>query len=369
LEQVTRTLSGQNSEKTDEWRAMALRLLRYALHIQIAAYAAIDLLELNALINDFPTSRNEIEERSFQPALRKALDQADRRSGTTHAYELRLVKDYLIEWADLPPKTRASIITTLKTFMDRLLSPTLYSLLFSPNPTFWPSAILDGSLIALDYAADSGETARMAGLLLKETIYRTIQSRKEEKTHRRPVAVIVDELQKFASPQDAEMSNVGRSYRLVFLGATQNIPSLAMALNSGEAQAQVNGFISNLQTKVVTLTADQTTCTHLSDALGKVKKRLKSGSRSVSMGPDGSVTVNDTTGYSETLAYRVEPGDWQTLRAGGRENNLWVDAVLMGTFTGGRLFKNGRRYLKVRFDQTMKNRLGSVRVIAPRITA
>jgi type IV secretory pathway TraG/TraD family ATPase VirD4 len=270
----------------------------------------------------------------------------------------------------MSPKTRSSIITTLKTFMDPMLSAELYYLLFSPKPNFWPSDVLQGKLIVLDYPAESSETARMAAHLLKETIYRTIRTRKEPPSHRRPIAVICDELQAFVSEEDRSMSNVGRGYRLVFLGASQNAPSLTAALGTAEsAKSETDAFLANLQTKVITLTVDPTTATYLSDLLGKVRKRIDNGGSGTTFAADGTVSFNSNRGFSETLEYRVEPAQWQTLRAGGREYNLWVDAVIMGSFLGGKTFTNGRRYLKVRFDQSKRLRRGSVRVIAPQIYA
>ena len=373
ISEVISTLSARygNGKGDDEWQRMAMRLLKHILEIQISAYQRVDLRTLIKLLQSLPSSEAEVErEGGFKKQLQEALILARQNSGTARGYELDAAEDYLKEWASLSPRTTSSILTTLMTALDSMNRYPLRQLFFD-RTTFTPDDVLKGKVCILDLPVDThGEIARIGAILLKTVLYRCVKARdEEEESWRRPVMLLADEMQAFCGKADAEMANVSRAYRLCILGATQNLPNLLSAMGGDSTgAADVDSLVSNLQLRVVTLTNEEKTMKLLSELLGKVVKRRITRTDGITFG-DGTFNVNSGGGYSEQVDYEVQPRAWSTLRAGGPENNMFVEAVVMGPFYGGRKFRvSERRFLRTKFDQTGKNRSGAVRIVAPRIS-
>src|ERR1700724_3622989 len=123
----------------------------------------------------------------------------------------------------------------------------------------------------------------------------------------------------------------------------------------GTARARGDSLLGNLQTRIACQNLDSSTNHWHSESVGKIIVKRQSRSVTVSNFIEDVLAQYSASGkpvnvsISEQLDYDVQPRAFTGLKRGGIENKGIVEAIL--TTAGSRFRSNGKRWLRVKFDQ------------------
>ena len=115
--------------------------------------------------------------------------------------------------------------------------------------------------------------------------------------------------------------------------------------------AEADSLLGNLQTKIFHANGDHVTNSWAAELFAKSWQfRTSSSSSRSSNALDGMVSSQHSSGSSQSLEWDVLPQEFTTLRKGGPQNQLTVDALL---FQGGRIWNaTGKNCLRTAFRQS-----------------
>jgi hypothetical protein len=247
------------------------------------------------------------------------------------------------------------------------------------------------------------EDGVIAQQLFKYMWQRAVLSRNglPEKHRARPVFLWSDEAQETVSSYDAEYQSICRGSKACTVYLTQSLPTYYAKIGGDNPRDAAHALVGKFNTNIFHSNACPDTNEYASRVIGKVvtqRGNYSSGSgRSYSSGmsqgnsensgtsnnhgssyshsPGGVSTgsnsgggsnssagstwgvnqsrgtsTNTSRGYTESMEYAIEPGDFgRILKTGGRDNGNQVTGVW---FQGGRLFKeSARNYMLETFAQ------------------
>jgi len=211
---------------------------------------------------------------------------------------------------------------------------------FCTTTTFDPDVSQDGKVLVLDFPIKKwGDLGRYAQLIFKYLWQGAIERRRGEAL-RRPVFLWADEAQFFLSSRDLDFQTTARSSRACTVYLTQNISNYnAMARN----RDRVSAFLGNLNTKIFHSNTDATTNEWAADMIARSwQDRSTINTNQENLKDKSSVSL------SQSLEHDVIPQTFTRLRNGGDRNKRHVDAIFL---QGGRIWSNGKNYLKLVFRQ------------------
>lgn len=401
---ASRRASGTASQRGGEvfWEDTARNTLRYDLPVVYSATGALTIPDILRFVTTAATSPQQAASAEWQQnsfmfrTLKLAAERPKVRM--TEAALQNIVNFWREQWPAIPDKTRGNIVITITAALDRFNHGRL-NRFFCGKTTVVPEMSFHGAvLVDAKPTLTWNEDGAIAQQLFKFIWQRAVLNRNSlAEAHReRPVFLWSDEAQETVAPYDGEFLGLARESKCCTVYLTQSLPTYfakiggdnprdaAIAL-AGKFKTHVfctnscpetNEFASRMMGKVLTrrrnvsvgssqtfnegMSAGESENTGSSTSSGYshgqgYNVNSSSGSTSGSGSNWGNnrgrgTSDNVNRGYSESMEFAIEPGDFaRHLKTGGPENGNRVTAVW---FQAGRTFKaTGRNYLIAEFAQ------------------
>jgi hypothetical protein len=374
--------SGRDSggEESQFWIGAAELLLRNALLALAAVSPRFTLFDLQAFLDSAPRSRDELRDPAFAGSLcattlntaRAAYQAAGREA------DFRVIENYwLVQYPNLPERTRGSVTFTLGTMLQDVQTGTVREL-FCTTTNVFPEDTHEGAIILLDMPAVASRTNRLAQTLFK-TVWQQATLRRPVDHNTRPVFLWADEAHFFITPYDTDFQSLARDRLACTVYMTQNLSAYHQRLPARNAQAMTSAFLGYFQTQIFHALSDPTTIQHAQFLFGKADRYRESqqgsftrgdsdsNSRNYSFGSssgDKSWSVNSSHGNASStgtsrswtqgwgLQHAVEdalrPEDFTALKTGGPETGYMVGGFCFRT---GTTWSHGTTCLYAEFDQ------------------
>lgn len=260
---------------------------------------------------------------------------------TRSAHDFMIAANYWLKsFPALSDRTRSNIVATFTSVADMLLHGIAWELLATETNIVPEVTYRDGAIIVLDLPIQEyQEVGRVVQGIFKLMFQRSILRRNVEQFPR-PVFLWADEAQNFLSSFDYQVQAVARSARLCTVYLSQSISNYYAVLGAN-GKEQANALLGNFQTKIFHSNSDHNTNQYAADLIGQ--------SWVVKLGGGTGAEGRSSTNWNETLAYKVLPEEFTTLRKGGPQNGLQVEGIV---FQGGRVWNaTGTTFLKSVFRQ------------------
>jgi hypothetical protein len=407
---ASRRASGTASQRGGEvfWEDSARNALRYTLPPVYSANGALTIPDILRFITTAPTSIEQVTNRDWQEnsfmfrTLKLAAEQPKVRM--TQAALQNVVNFWREQWPAIPDKTRGNIVITITAALDRFNHGRL-NRFFCGKTTVVPEMCFHGAvLVDAKPTLTWNEDGAIAQQLFKFIWQRAVLNRNslEEKHRERPLFLWSDESQETVAPYDGEFLGLARESKCCTVYLTQSLPTYfakiggdnprdaALAL-AGKFKTHVfgtnscpetNEFASRMIGKVLTrhdnfsagqsqssnegMSAGNSENSGNSSNYGSSSGRGSNSSSSSSFNQNSGSnkgtgnnwgsnrgrgsSENVSRGYSESMEYAIEPGDFaRCLKTGGPQNGNRVTAVW---FQAGRIFKaSGKNFLVAEFEQ------------------
>ena len=386
------------------WENTTRQLLRKTVPVLYAATGTVSIPDIIRFIASAPTSQAQLRDASWRDGsfMYQAL------AAARHAPVVPLQDDVFDgiasywhdEFAQLDAKTRGNIAISLSTSLDRFNQGRL-NRAFCQKTTLVPELSLHGAIIILDMSALVwNEDGIVAQQLFKFAWQRMVLSRNGLAPHHRerPVFLWADEAQNFINSFDAEFLSMSRSSRCSTVYLTQSLPTIYAKIGGENAKHRADMLLANFGTKIFHNNSDPETNRWAADTIGRSLQRRGSYSESATSGRSAGLSMGEgsnsgtnssfgrssdsrggtsssssfgsssgysensgrnrgfntgqsvSDGYSETMDYEIEPGEFgRALKTGGAANGGVVTAVWFQA--GKRFHATGRNYLHVGFQQ------------------
>ncbi len=336
------------------WQTSCDRATLMQLSLAVLARGTASLRDLYRLVNSLPRAAADFHDPAWLKSFcARCVLRADRRArGKPDAQRrLRLVTDWLEEWAGLAEKTRTIVQSCLSNTFFRLVATECGELLCG-GTTVSPDDLMGGAVLVV---ATPYLQFREAGQLTlqawKLAVQRAVLRRKMTAASV-PVVVWADECQFTASEEDKAVQTVARESKLINVNITQNIPVLYDSLGGQKAQHMVDAWLGCLGLKIFCANAEPATVDFAVKTCGQRFQAVGGGTiDTAKWNPVDHLLGSARTGthsYSMQLHPNVPASTFGRLRKGAKENHYLVDCII---YYGGKTFSNGKPYTKVTFDQ------------------
>jgi hypothetical protein len=401
---AARRASGTGSHGGGEsafWDDATRNVLRYSLPALYAAKGALLIPDIIRFITTAPANLKEPTDAQWQATsfMYKMMNIATGRPEVRmSSAALQNTIDYWrYQWPAIPDKTRGNVIT-ITAALDRFNHGRL-NRAFCGKTTVVPELSLHGGVICLAMPTLTwNEDGVIAQQLFKFLWARSVLARNslEEKHRERFLFLWSDESQEVVSSYDGEFLSMCRGSRCAVTYLTQSLPNYYSKMGGDNPRDAAHTLAGKFMTHVFCSNACPETNEFASRMIGKVVTRRgnysngtseninvgmnagtseNSGSSSNSGSSYGQsysfnsgsgstsgsgsnwganrgrgTSSNESRGYSESMEYAIEPGDFaRCLQTGGPQNGNIVTGVW---FQGGRVFKaSGSNWLLERFAQ------------------
>ncbi len=353
-----------NGGRSDEsyWVRANRQLMRNVVDLIVLAKGRISVPDLYRVVISAPTSSNQIRSDAWKKnsTCFRWLTEADKREiSPSERADYEIVADYwLIEFPNLSEKTRSVIVSSFTSMIDVLNRGVLRDL-FCKETTLTPDAIEQGKIVLICMPVkEFGEAGLFAQILWKYAFQRSIERRDLSKNGR-PVFFWADEAQNFLTSYDMEFLTTCRAARVATVFLTQNYSNFVAALGGGEkGRVETDSILANLNTKILHANGDPVTNEWASGLIGRSLEFFVNGGTSrpsidqtpifqLMLGLQSDAT--ESTGFSTSYEFEVQPKAFTQLRTGGPANKMIVEGIV---FQNGRIFKStGKSWMQVRFNQ------------------
>lgn len=329
------------------WERAMNELLRNAIDILSLSRGTLTLQNIYDLVMSAPEHPEQIGSEHWRATsfCAECIRIAERKNKTPreqHDFEMA-AKYWLKAYPTLDPRPRTSIVATFTTIADILLHGIAWELFCTEINIVPEVTYRAGKIIVLDVPIqDFLEVGRVVQGIFKFMFQRAVL-RRDADTHPLPVFLWADEAQYFVNSFDFQYQAVARSARACTVYLTQNRSLYEAAFGAG-GKDKTDALLGNFQTKIFHANSDPVTNTFAADTIAK--EWTTRGNYGTSRSAEGHSVSG---GGSDALEYKVQPGEFTTLRNGGTDNNLLVDAII---FQGARRWPStGEPYLRATFQQ------------------
>jgi hypothetical protein len=342
--------TGQGGGREDEgyWRRACRQLCRNLVDLLVMATGRVSIPDLYRLVVSAPTSSEQIcsKEWKANSFCFHCLNQVDRRQKTPQQKrDFATIADYfLVEFPELSSKTRSVIVSTFSSMIDVLNRGVLRDL-FCGETNITPEAVERGKIIVLDLPVkEYAEVGQFAQAIFKYCFQRSIERRNIAKSPR-PVFLWADEAQTFVGSYDMQFQTTCRAARVATVYLSQNVSNFYAALGGQQAgRAEADSLFGNLNTKIFHANGDPVTNEWAATLIGRTRQFFVNANNSYQGGGwlmNGFGQDRHTSaGVNEQMEFELSPAVFPKLRAGGRENNREVDAVVVQS---GQVFADTRK--------------------------
>jgi uncharacterized membrane protein YgcG len=389
------------------WEDATRQVLRYAIPPLYAASGTLSISDLIRFISTAPANRGQVTDPDWQrnSFMYEVMNAATRNPRLPIAPGA--MRDALAYWAEqfpsIPDKTRGNIVITVTTVLDRFKHGRLQRA-FCSGTTLVPELSFHGAVIVMAMPTLTwNEDGVIAQQLFKYLWQRAVLSRNSlaQKHRERPVFLWSDEAQETVSSYDAEYQSICRASNACTVYLTQSLPTYYAKMGGDNPQHAAHALVGKFMTNIFHANACPDTNDYAARVIGKVLTRRENyssgSSRSVNVGMNqgysetrgssssfggssssgsgggshgsnssfgsssssGSnfganrgrgTTQNTSSGYTESMEFAIEPGDFaRILKTGGRANGNQVTGVW---FQSGRVFnKSGSNVMLETFAQ------------------
>ncbi len=329
---------GKSSD--DFWANTLKQLLNNTIDLLLLAGLPISVSSMADIISTAPSNIHEANspEWAARSFCGQALLQAEANMKNPFDYEATS-KYWLIGYPNLAEKTRSIITTQFTSLADSFMRGTLRELFCTETNIRPEDTWLSGKIIILNLPVKPfSETGVQAQVLFKYLFQKAVE-RRNVSVHGEPVFLWADECQFFLHSYEPLFLSTARSSRVSTVYLTQNLPGLLTAFGTG-GKNEVDTLMGNMQTKVFHANGDPVTNEFAANTLGKAN--------TYGVGINWNPQGQGGGSMSEKLDYQVPLRAFTALKKGGPDNDLKVEAYL---FQGGRVWSNGKNFLKITFKQ------------------
>jgi uncharacterized membrane protein YgcG len=404
--EAAKRASATASQKGGEvfWEDTSRQTIRYTLPPIYSAKGEISIRDIVKFISSAPNSPQEAQ----NPEWQRRSFMYEVMSRATFAPKIPMeeaaMRDCIAFWSQrfpaIPDKTRGNIIITVTSALDRFMHGRLEKA-FCGKTTIVPEMTFHGAIILPVMSTLTwNEDGIIAQQLLKFFWQRAVLGRNslEEKHRERPVFLYSDEAQETVSSYDEAFVGLCRQSLCCPVFMTQSLPAYYAKIGTDNPQGAASALVGKFKTLVFNSNSCPETNEYAARVLGKVITRRGNysagNSRNVNVGMNsgqnnsrgsshgysghsggqggyssGTNTGNNhgsgeswgdsrgrgysdnvSRGYSESMEYQMEPGDFgRILKTGGRANNFIVTGVW---YQNGRIFEaSGSNMLIEAFKQ------------------
>ena len=342
------------------WVNAGNQLLRNTLRILGLSRPSLSLEEIRRFILEAPATLKIARDGDwvntpfFGPCFEEALRIAPH---TPYQSMIREAHRYwMYDFPGLSDKTRSCVVTGFSALADGFFDPAIDEL-FCRQTTLIPEAVLDGAIILVDLPIKKhGEVGLFAQSIWKYLFQKALERRSDPDTaSRRPVFLWIDEAQFFHSHYDALFQSTARSSRCCGVYLTQNLSGFYGLMGGPRAKDKVDGFLGNLNTKIIHNNNDPTTNEWAALQIGKnivyrSSSNVGSSSSENANNPwNNAPSRNSSGGLQQTVDYEVLPIEFTQLRTGGPRNDFLIDAFFIQS--GNRFNATGKHWFKTVFQQ------------------
>jgi hypothetical protein len=372
------------------WLDSARQVLRYALPPLYAANGSFTIPDIIRFITTAP--KNEAEpmdanwqKRSFMYSVMEAA---------THAPKIPMsataLRNCITYWAEefcaTPSKTLGNVISTITTSLDRFRHGRLNKA-FCQTTTVVPELTFHGAVILLAMPTATWDSDGLIGQQLFKFLWqRAVLSRNSlpEKHRERFLFLFSDEAQDTVNLRyDSEFLSICRGSKCCVIFMTQTLPSYFAKIGGPNPRDAALSLVGKFTNHFYGANSCAETNEFAARTIGKVLKRRRNFSQGTShstttgfsegssqtisyssmspncttgfssnwsMNEGSSLGRSENAGYSESMEYLIEPGEFaRNLKCGGSANDFEVTGVW---FQSSRVFEaTGRNILLARFKQ------------------
>lgn len=391
------------------WDDASRQTLRYSILPLYAAQGSLSVGDIIRFLATAPQSPQDVTDSAWQKRsfMYGVMDTAARSPKVP--IPAQALRDNIAFWSEefpaIPDKTRGNILITVSATLDRFKHGRLNRTCCG-RTTVVPELSFHGAVIVLAAPTNTwNEDGVIFQQLFKYMWQRAVLGRNAlSKEHReRPLFQWSDEAQDTVGSFDFEFQSMCRGSLCCTTYLTQSLPTYFAKIGGDNPKDAAHALVGKFATQIFFSNSCAETNDYAARTIGKVMKRhanynagmsqsvnygMSSGEsenrgRNSSYGSSSSRTLqshphnasssfnagnnsgtgsnwgsnrgesktdNESRGYSESMEYVIEPGDFaRTLRTGGKPNNNLVTAVW---FQSGRIFKaTEQNTIKVTFRQ------------------
>jgi hypothetical protein len=338
----------RGGDNAEFWQAERKKLLRNIIGLLLPVDGSVDLLRMNSLLNSAPHDFNQARSADWRSSskLYKYVVAAEQlvEKGKIRKHEYELMADYWLgEHPGDDPRTRGNIVSDYTGLMDAFLRGKMYDI-FSKNTTVSPDDILAGKVVVVALpVAGYYEVGRYAAGVWKYLLQRASERRSlVNRETIRPSFIWADEAQYFSTSTDQIFQTTARSARVCTVFLTQNLPNFYVEFGGSEVGThRVHSLLGNLAIKIFCGNDDNVTNEWAARTIDKSTQYKLNVSNAQELG-------RDSIGLSEHDEFDCPSRTFLGLKFGTEQNDYIVEAI---AFQGGRIWSNGRRWMKCSFRQ------------------
>lgn len=331
----------QGTEASEFFAESATRMVTQAIHLLRAASEPLTLQAISKVIAGAPNHPLEVEEPKFAEGfvatlLKRAQDRGSPQVESLCEYWLR-------EYPGMNERTRGDVVSTLTSVIFRFTEPPFRELIASSRGnSYIPEMVDAGRIMILDCPMITYQQAgRLYQIAMKHLTQQAILRRACTDTTR-PVAIIADEAQNFATHADYAYQAICRDFRGCTVYATQTIDNYREAVGS---EASVEALLASLVLKVFHANAGSTNkwAENLIAADWHQSTSESFNQRGERNDPNFGIST------SQQVHPQVLAAEFTRLAIGGTRNKGIVEAIV---FQPGRIFaQSGKPVIRVAFQQ------------------
>jgi hypothetical protein len=386
------------------WEDATREALRYTIPALYSANGSVSIPEIIRFVSAAPASLKDPTDTAWQQRsfMYEVMDRAARRPRVPMSRGAldNTIRFWAERWPASPDRTRGNVVVTVNTTLDRFNHGRLQRA-FCGRTTIVPELSFHGAVIVLAMPTLTwNEDGVIAQQLFKFFWQRAVLSRNslEEKHRERFGFLFSDEAQETVNPFDGDVFfSLCRASKCCVTYLTQSLPAYYSKIGGdnprddahtlagkfrthvycGNSCPETNEYASRMIGKVITrrgnyskgsgesvnlgMTAGSSENSGNSSSYGSSYGGKSGGFNSSSGQTSGSgsnwgdsrgrgTSRNVNRGYSESMEYAIEPGDFaRVLKTGGPQNGNEVTGVW---FQANRVFKaSGTNFLLGRFKQ------------------
>lgn len=337
LNHVIEIVAGGKIRQTGDsayWERGKDELLRNAIDLLSLARGTITLEDLYQLIADAPQSTAQVADAEWQASsfcaecIRRAEAKQPKTVREEHDFQAA-VRYFLHSYANLDPKPRSGIVSTVSGVIDVLLHGICWELLCTKTNLTPEVTYKDAAVIILDLPIQEFSQVGIVVQQIFKLMFQRAILRRDVRRNPLPVFLWADEAQAVAlNSFDYQYQAVARSARACTVYLTQNISNYYAAMGSGSREA-ADSLLGLFQTCIFHANSDSVTNRWASERIAE--ERTTNFNFSSGANPGGA---SHSTGGSQAIRYKVLPAQFTTLRKGGPPH-FQVEAIV---FQGGRIW-------------------------------
>ncbi len=357
--QMGQRINGSDAQERDSfWRNSLMRCLNRVIDLLKLAGEEISINNMVEVLSTSPKAEDDALNRLSEAGEDEIIEwgktnycimclynAGENANSTQEERDYKLVFNYFLrDFPTLDDRVRSTIQESFLGFCEPFLSGILNDH-FASDTNLTPEVTFKGKIILLDIPIKNYLVAGIYAQSIFKYLWQQAVERRPVEKDTLPVFLWVDESQYFVNEKDTIFQTTARSVRACTVFLTQNISNYYAQMGGKGAIPKVDSLLGNLSTLVFHSNSDAVTNEWASKVIGSEFMALESGSYQQSL---FALTANRAESFAMQLLPQVVPTEFTTLKSGGEENNLEVQAIMM---VNGRRWADGKNFKRVTFKQ------------------